>query len=241
MTRPFSPGFVKLEDCALHGAGPQAAAGGGAELFVVEGESAALAVSRVRDARTQAVLPMQGKPLNALRASEKRLAAHPLFAALTDSLGAGRGDAFDGAKLRYARVLLLMDPDADGIHCGVLMLMFFHRWMRPLLDAGRVEIVRPPWGAVVPADGTPPRHACSEEELLAVADDVRSRGAATVRRYRGLAAIEPQLLLTACVAPATRRTDRIGTAEAAAMIQMFGMLDDGLGFGGAGAAISGPQ
>jgi DNA gyrase subunit B len=226
MTRPYSSGPVQIDDCALHGAGSHAQAGVVPELFVVEGESAALAVTRVRDATTQAVIAMQGKPLNAVRATEKKLAAHPLFTALTDSLGTGRGNAFDLTKLRYARVLLLMDPDADGIHCGVLMLMFFYRWMRPLLDGGHVEIVRPPWGEVVPADGTPPRHACSEAEFQALSDAVRARGPATARRFRGLAAIEPQLLLAACIAPATRRTDRISTAEAAAMIEMFGSLDD---------------
>jgi DNA gyrase subunit B/topoisomerase-4 subunit B len=225
MTMPFSPGPVTLDDCAVHGAGPHASTGVLHELFVVEGESAASAVTRVRDAASQAVLAMQGKPLNAIRATEKKLAAHPLFTALTESLGTGRGDAFDVTRLRYGRVLLLMDPDADGIHCGVLMLMFFHRWMRPLLDAGRVEIVRPPWGEVVPADGTPPRHACSEAELQALSDALRARGPATARRFRGLAAIEPRLLQTACIAPATRRTDRITTAEAAAMIEVFGSLD----------------
>ena len=225
MTRPFSTGPVKLDDCTEHGTSSDTAKALGRELFVVEGESAALAVTRVRDAASQAVLAMQGKPLNAIRATERKLAAHPLFTALTDGLGAGRGAAFDLAKLRYAKVLLLMDPDADGIHCGVLMLMFFHRWMRPLLDAGRVEIVRPPWGEVVPGDGSPPRHACSEEQLQSLADAIRTRGPATVRRYRGLAAIEPPLLLASCVAPATRRTDRITTADAAAMIDVFGSLD----------------
>jgi DNA gyrase subunit B/topoisomerase-4 subunit B len=225
MTRPFPSGPVKLDDCTLHGGRPAAATGPVPELFVVEGESAAMAVTRVRDATTQAVLPMQGKPLNAIRATEKKLASHPLFMTLADSLGTGWGAAFDLARLRYARVLLLMDPDADGIHCGVLMLMFFHRWMRPLLDAGHVEIVRPPWGEVVPADGTPPRHACSEAELLALSDAIRARVPATARRFRGLAAIEPQLLLASCVAPATRRTDRITTVEAAAMIEVFGSLD----------------
>ena len=225
MTRPFPSGPVKFDDCTRHGAGPHVAMGATPELFVVEGESAALAVTRVRDATNQAVLAMQGKPLNAIKATEKKLAAHPLFTALTDSLGTGRGDAFELARLRYARVLLLMDPDADGIHCGVLMLMFFHRWMRPLLDAGHVEIVRPPWGEVVPADGGPPRHACSEAEFQAVSAAVRARGPATARRFRGLAAIEPKLLLETCIAPATRRTDRISTAEAAAMIEVFGALD----------------
>ena len=218
MARLFRPGPVKLDDCSRYGAD--------SELFVVEGDSAALAVSRVRDPLTQAVLPMQGKPLNALKATEKRLAAQPLFTALTESLGAGCGTAFDLAKLRYARVLLLMDPDADGIHCGVLILMFFKRLMRPLLDGGHVEIVRPPWGEVVAADGSPPRHAISEAELLAVSDAVRAVGPATARRYRGLAAIDSQVLLTTCVARATRRTQRISTAQAAAMIAVFTTLDE---------------
>jgi DNA gyrase/topoisomerase IV subunit B len=78
---------------------------------------------------------------------------------------------------------------------------------------------------VVPADGGPPRHACSEAEFQAVSDAVRARGPATARRFRGLAAIESQLLLETCIAPATRRTDRISTAEAAAMIEVFGSLD----------------
>jgi DNA gyrase subunit B len=225
MTRPFAAGAVKVEECELYAEVPASVTGRSPELFVVEGESAALAVTRVRDATTQAVLPMQGKPLNAIKATEKKLASHPLFTALTDSLGTGRGAAFDLTKLRYARVLLLMDPDADGIHCGVLMLMFFHRWMRPLLEAGRVEIVRPPWGEVVPTDGSPPRHARSEEELQALADAMRARGPASVRRYRGLAAIDPQMLLATCVAPATRHTDRISTAEAEAMIEVFGAIE----------------
>jgi len=225
MTRPFSSGPVKLDDCALHRADSHTQTGVTSELFVVEGESAALAVTRVRDSTSQAVLAMQGKPLNAIKATEKKLAAHPLFTALTESLGTGRGAAFDLANLRYSRVLLLMDPDADGIHCGVLMLMFFYRWMRPLLDAGLVEIVRPPWGEVVPADGTAPQHACSEAEFQALSDAIRARGPATARRFRGLAAIEPQLLLETCIASATRRTDQISTAEAAAMIDVFGSLD----------------
>lgn len=224
MTRSFSAGPVRLDDCALHAGSSGTANASVPELFVVEGDSAASAVTRVRDATSQAVLAMQGKPLNAVKATESKLAAHPLFTLLTDSLGAGRGVAFDPTKLRYARVLLLMDPDADGIHCGVLMLMFFHRWMRPLLDAGRVEIVRPPWGEVAAADGAPPRYACSEEEFRSLADAVRARGPATARRYRGLAAIDPTVLLATCVAPATRRTDRITTADAAAMIDVFGSL-----------------
>jgi hypothetical protein len=109
---------------------------------VVEGDSAALAVLQVRDQRLQAVLPMQGKPLNALRASDGKVAANPFLHALTDAIGAGRGAAFDREALRYERIVLLMDPDADGIHAGALLLLFFHRWMPALVERGQQRLWR---------------------------------------------------------------------------------------------------
>jgi DNA gyrase subunit B len=216
MTFPRGP--LKLDDCQAHGPGSAA------ELFVVEGDSAADAVSRARDPAFQAVLPMQGKPLNALKASEKKVAGHPLFQALADAIGAGIGSRFDLAACRYERILLLMDPDADGIHCGVLMLMFFQRWMPALLDAGRIEIVRPPWGEVLAAGEAAPQCAFSEPELQQLADSHRERGAAVARRYRGLAAIEPGVLAATCIAPASRRTSPISAAQAAAMIGMLNVI-----------------
>ena len=209
-------GPVKLDDCAVHGPGS------GAELFVVEGDSASLSVSGVRDARFQAVLPMQGKPLNASRATEKKVAGHALFAALTDALGVERGAGFDVASLRYDRVLILMDPDADGIHCGVLMLAFFHRWMRALLDGGHVEMVRPPWGELAVAGEAAPRYAWSDAQFRSLAAELRdARIAVTARRYRGLAGIDAPVLHATCVDPASRRTSRVTTAAAETMIGMF--------------------
>ena len=134
---------LKLDDCTHHGIGS------GAELYVVEGDSAAGAVSRMRNAHFQAVLPMQGKPLNTVRATAQKVVANPWFAALTTALGTGLGDAFEIKALRYDRVILLMDPDADGIHCGALVTMFFYRWMRPLLDNGRVGMARAPLATLV--------------------------------------------------------------------------------------------
>ncbi|MFM8703630.1 MAG: toprim domain-containing protein [Planctomycetia bacterium] len=211
----FPRGPLKLDDCHAHGAGVHS------EFFVVEGDSAADAVSRVRDPAFQAVLPMQGKPLNALKASEKKVAGQPLFQALCAAVGAGMGDRFDLAACRYDRILLLMDPDADGIHCSVLMLMFFQRWMPALLDAGRVEIVRPPWGEVLAAGETAARFAYSEQELQQLADRLREQGGVVTRRYRGLAGIEAGVLAATCIAPAARRTRRVSAAAAAAMIGML--------------------
>lgn len=207
----------RLDDCRRPGVDT------GAELFVVEGESAAAAVVRVRDPEFQAVLPMQGKPLNALRATRDKVLAHPLFGPLIDAVGTGLEPGFRDASLRYGRILLLMDPDADGIHCGVLLLMFFRRWMPRLIESGRIELVRPPWGEVAAAGRV--HRAVSDPELSALANRFRDQGSVTVRRYRGLAAIDADVIRDTCVAPATRRTTRVRPADVAAML---GFLD-GLG------------
>ena len=207
---------AKLADCGLHGPGS------GAELFVVEGDSAAAAVFNVRDAARQAVIPMQGKPLNAVRASRTKVLAHPFFAPLLAALDVGIEAGCDPRRLRYDRVLVLTDPDADGIHCGFLVLLFFHRWLRPLLDAGRVEVVRPPWGEVVVEGRT--TLAFSEPELTLLADRAGEQGTRAVRRFRGLAALEAAMLRETCIAAGTRRTTAVSAADVAAMIEVVAHL-----------------
>jgi DNA gyrase/topoisomerase IV subunit B len=211
----FAGGLPQLEPCAVGGPGS------GAELFVVEGESAAAAVTRIRDPAFQAVLPMRGKPLNAFKASRQRVAGHAQYRALADALGTSIGAEFDAGRLRFDRILLLMDPDADGIHCGVLLLMFFHRWMRPLLEAGRVEVVRPPWGEVTRAGEGGCRLAFSAEELAGLAAATPERAAGTSRRYRGLAALDARVLHANCVAPATRRTEPVSPARVEALMAIM--------------------
>ena len=207
---------AKLADCGVHGPGS------GAELFVVEGDSAAAAVASVRDPAMQAVLPMQGKPLNAARASRGKVLAHPFFAPLLAALDVAIEAGCDPRRLRYDRVLVLTDPDADGIHCGFLVLLFFHRWLRPLLDAGKVEVVRPPWGEVV-ADGRPTL-AFSEPELTLLAERAGEQGARAVRRFRGLAALDAGMLRDTCIVAGTRRTSAVSAADVAAMIELIGQL-----------------
>lgn len=198
---------------------PCRAQGPGTELFIVEGESAAGAVARVRDGEFQAVLALRGKPLNALRAPRGRVAGHAFFAALSTALGVPLGGDGTASPARYERLLLLMDPDADGIHCGALVVAFFHRWMPFLLDRRCVEIVRPPWGEVVAADGTPAL-AWSDAELRGLA--TARPPAAAVRRFRGLAALDAALLARTCVAPATRRAQPVMPADAAEIALLLG-------------------
>ena len=233
MSKPFHHGPVELVDCEVHGPGS------GAELFVVEGESAALAVARVRDARFQAVLPMQGKPLNAVKATPHRVAAQPLFRELTAALGTGMGADFRAEGLRFERLLILTDPDADGIHCGVLLLAFLHRFLGPLLDAagpgsGRVGWVRAPWGDVMPADGGQALVAHSEEGLVALAEQIRREKPVTVRRFRGLAAIDSELLAFHCVQPGGRRVDWVDARQVEGMLAMLAAagVEGPVGMGG---------
>lgn len=205
---------AKLVDSTEHGPGT--------DLLLVEGDSAAAAVARVRDPCRQAVLPMQGKPLNAVRANRTRVLEHSFFGPLAMALGLGLEAECDPRRARYERVLVLTDPDADGIHCGFLVLLYFHRFMRPILDSGRVAIVRPPWGEVV-ADGEL-LLAFSEPELQSLADRLRDRGDVRARRYRGLAALDAGMLRETCVDPATRRTSPVSPADVMAMVDVVDAL-----------------
>jgi DNA gyrase subunit B/topoisomerase-4 subunit B len=194
-------------------------------LIVVEGESAALAVLQVRDPRLQAVLSMQGKPLNALRASDGKVAANPFLRALGDAIGAGRGAAFDDGAVRYERIVLLMDPDADGIHAGALLLLFFHRWMPALLEHGFVERVHAPLGEVRTADGEL-RFAYTEPQFQALSAELRASGSARFEtlRYRGLAGLDVGVLAEQCVDRATRRGRILRPDDARAAMAVFASL-----------------
>jgi DNA gyrase subunit B len=213
----------RLADCLLHG--PES----GAELFIVEGRSAAEAVCAVRDPLRQAVLPLQGKPLNGARATHARVAADPFLGALAAALGTGRGEACSLAGLRYERVLLLHDPDADGIHIGALLLMHLARWHTPLLEAGRIERVHAPVGEVRgTAGGTrtddPPALAFGEAHFRVLCERARARhgGAVVALRHRGLGGIAPATLEATCVDPATRLTTVLDGTDARLAAAVFG-------------------
>ncbi|TAG45575.1 MAG: hypothetical protein EAZ30_15495 [Betaproteobacteria bacterium] len=214
---------MKFEDCVLHGVGS------GGELFIVEGDSASGSVLNVRNPQTQAVLPMQGKPLNAMKASGDKVAEFGLYQQLVAALGVPlidpeTGELGDIRKARFDRVLLLFDPDADGIHCGALMLMFFYRWMRPMLDAGRVSMIRPPLFVISTADSEQTFHAYSPEHAGRIMSELKRRGATEIKshHHRGLASIDPKLLASACVHPETRKADVMTVKDAEDAMHVFG-------------------
>ena len=209
---------VKLTDSRRHGAGT--------ELFIVEGDSAASTVAALRDGQFQAVLPMQGKPLNAIKASAEKVAAYPLFKALNESLGIDHSrptaDLFVWDDLRFERLVLLFDPDADGIHSGALMLMFVYQYLRPLLDQGRVLMIHAPW-VQISLTGQQPLYAYSEAQALTLTQHLRAQGKTPqVVRYRGLSGIDRAILMQTCIDPATRNARVMTEQDALAAIEIFG-------------------
>jgi DNA gyrase subunit B len=127
----------KLTDCATKNAHE-------AELFIVEGDSAGGSAVRARDPRTQAILPIRGKILNVERARIDRMLKNTEIQALIAAIGAGLGEDFDASKTRYGKVIILADADVDGSHIRTLLLTFFFRQMRPLVEEGHVFVAQPP-------------------------------------------------------------------------------------------------
>lgn len=205
---------IKLVDSRLHGTGT--------ELFIVEGDSAASMVANLRDAQFQAVLPMQGKPLNAAKATLEKAMNYTLFKALADSLGVKLGYDFNFNQLQFERVILLFDPDADGIHSGALMLLFFYQFMRPMLEAGKIEMIHAPW-MQVSIQGQSPMYAFSEAQSLSLLTQLRAQGHEPITvRYRGLAGIDREILFNTCINPTTRNARVMNSADAWMAIQVFG-------------------
>jgi DNA gyrase subunit B/topoisomerase-4 subunit B len=209
----------KLIDCTA--AGKQATRP--TELFVVEGDSAASTVNRVRDASFQAILPMQGKPMNAMKASTNELKRNVQFAALFQALGFDLSDRDQEADIRYENIVLLFDPDADGIHARTLMLLFFYRHMRWWLDAGRIFDAHAPQWEIRSADLKEPVYAAMPDQLERIKQHLRDQRIADLktRRFRGLGSIDGSILKTRCVDPSTRALTKLTAAHAEAAVQLM--------------------
>ena len=201
--------------------------GSGTELLIVEGESAARSVAAVRHVPTQGVLPLQGKPLNAWQASEARVRASPLYQQLADALGLP--DAVQqGDAVRYERLLLLLDPDADGIHIGALLLLYLWRWQPDLLTQGRLWMVRAPMASLEMLDADSGEisfhHAYTPAHARELQQHREQQGLVLRMRhgYRGLGSLPPELLHQSCVDPATRQASVVTQADLRQVIEVFG-------------------
>ena len=194
------------------------------ELYIVEGESAALAVQRVCNHEFQAVLPMQGKPLNAWKASRARVASYNLYSQLLSVLNESLGSSSFPTPCPFDRVQLLFDPDADGIHCSVLMLWFFHRWLPHWLASGRILAVAAPLCELKSTSTAEVWYPKDVREMERVLAECANRGIEDIQRrnFRGLASIGSELLFLSCIDPKTRRLTVLRPEDAVAALHAFG-------------------
>ncbi|SIQ20917.1 toprim domain-containing protein [Solilutibacter tolerans] len=212
---------AKLIDSTQHGAG--------CELFLVEGDSAARSVANVRDECTQAVLPLQGKPLNAWRADADKVRSNILYRQLADALGVGDPTLASAPRpprpLRFERVVLLFDPDADGVHIEALMLLYFARWMPTFIECGQLWRVRAPMFTLThPATGEVAQ-AYSPPHRDALLVQMRSSASGDVQQHRhvGLGSLPPAVLRRYCIDPATRVARQVGQEDVDAVLAAFGL------------------
>jgi len=201
------------------------------ELFIVEGDSALGTAKLARDSEYQALLPIRGKILNVQKASISDMLSNAECAAIIQVIGAGSGRTFDLEAARYGKVIIMSDADVDGAHIRTLLLTLFHKYMRPLLEAGRVYAAVPPLHRVVVLNpGTKPNeviYTYSEAELQSVLASLKKAGKRyqdPIQRYKGLGEMDADQLATTTMDRSHRLLRRVTVGDAEKAAQIFELL-----------------
>jgi DNA gyrase subunit B len=200
------------------------------ELFIVEGDSALGTAKMARDSEFQALLPIRGKILNVQKSSVADMLKNAECAAIIQVIGAGSGSTFDLDSARYQRVIFMADADVDGAHIRTLLLTLFHRYMRPLLDAGRVFAAVPPLHRIEltnPTKGQPKHlYTYSDAELRRTLLELEGKGKRwkEPQRYKGLGEMDANQLAETTMEPRHRTLRRIRIEDAKAATDVFNLL-----------------
>ncbi|MBO5527835.1 MAG: DNA topoisomerase (ATP-hydrolyzing) subunit B [Bacilli bacterium] len=192
------------------------------ELYIVEGNSAGGSAKNGRDRETQAILPLRGKILNVEKAREDRIWANAEIGNMITAIGAGIRDNFDVTKIRYHKIVIMTDADVDGDHIRVLLLTFFYRFMRPLLEGGFVYIAQPPLYKVDYKGSS--YYAYNDAQLEKLRKELNLKPGFAFQRYKGLGEMDAEQLWETTMDPKARKMIRITVDDAADAEKAFSEL-----------------